>query len=693
MEVAQHYKDQLSRIKGNIEKAYTYFKPNYQRFNTFRKLVFDTALDSQEIALLKTLKKPQIEFNILEAYVSRLRGEFSKQEPNFEIMAGDEEPIDIQIINVVHGHLKHIIDESNKDGMEYNVYTDTLSGGFSVVKVWTEYASDMSFNQVIRVGRVYDPVLCGFDPIARQTHKGDGHFCFELFPMLKEDFQRDYPHIDVDKLSYVRAIEGFNWSYKNEHDEILLVGDYYEKKIKKVKIVKLANNKAMTIDDYKQRLAKWEEMGLIEQPPQIIDERTTEIERIVRYRIIENEVLEYKNTDYKFLPLVFFDGNSILIREPNDHSITQMTRPYVYQARGIQRLKNFAGQTLANELENMIQHKFMVAKEALPTEEEYLQAYRDVQQADVVVYNHVNELQPDQPLPPPQVIPRVNIPQEVINTFIGADNLTQNILGTFDMDISKLNNSQTSGIAIVESATQNNSAAMPYIVGYLTGMNRIAELVLDLIPKYVKTPRTIPIVERDGKRSYVPVNQKQGISLQYGESALNVRVEAGVNFTMQKSKALTQIIALMQASPLFAEFMNTEGLSILLDNIEIKGIDQIKEMAKQWMVQMQEMRKQQMEQQKNQPNPVQMKMQMEQAKMQAKSQADQGKLQIDMAKLKQDQMKMMSDMKQSHDSNMIQALKAQTEKFAKMVDLKMKTMDMHHKHRMDVHDRATRKSE
>lgn len=690
MKIAPTHQEQLTRIKSNIEKAYLFFKPNYDRFNAFKKLVFDTALDSETIALLKTLKKPQIEFNVLEAYISRLRGEFSKQEPSYEIMAGDEAPVEVDTIQVVHGHLRHIVDDSNKQGTEYQIYTDTLSGGFSVVKVWTEYASDMSFNQVIKIGRVYDPVLCGFDPLARLPHKGDGHFCFELFPMLKEDFKRDYPSVDIDKLSYVRAIEGFNWSYKNEKDEIVLIADYYEKKVKKIKIVRLADGQSMSADKYKEFLERWQMMGRIEQPPAVVEERTTNREKVVRYRLIENQVLEYKDTDYRYLPLVFFDGNSQVIRHANDHSVQQLCRPYVYNARGIQKLKNFAGQTLANELENMIQHKFMVAKESLPTEEDYLQPYRDVQQADVLVYNAYNELQPDKQLPPPQIVPRVNIPQEVINTFVGTDNLAQNILGNFDMDISRLNSSRQSGVAIVESATQNNSAAMPYIVGFLQGMNRVAEIILDLIPKYFKTPRTIPVMQPDGKRTYIRVNEPQGVSLQYGENALNVRVEAGVNFAIQKSKALNQIIELMQASPLFAEFMNTEGLEILLDNIEIKGIDQIKSMAKQWMDQMRKAKQEQM----NQPNPAMMKMQIDQAKLAQHGQNAQAKLAVDMQKLKNDQLKMMADLKQSHDSNMIQALKAQTERFAKEVDMELKRMDMHHRHtkeRIETHHKLNSK--
>jgi hypothetical protein len=677
--------DPLARIKLNVEKAYMYFKPNYEMFNNFRKLVFDTALDSESISVLKTLKKPQIEFNILESYVSRLRGEFSKQEPSIEVMAGDEEPVDIATINVVQGHIKHIINEANKDGCEYHVYSDTLSGGFSVMKVWTEYAHELSFNQVIKIGRVFDPVLCGFDPLAQLPHKGDGSFCFELYPRLKTDFEKEYPDVDVSKLSFTKNIQGFNWSYKNERDDIILICDYYEKEMVKKKIVQLVNGKVMYAEDYKDFVEEWDSMGFIEAAPEIMGEpRETEITTIKRFRFIENTILEEKKTNFKMLPLVFVDGNSMMLRHPNDNAVEQKCRPYVYNARGIQKLKNFAGQSLANEFENMIQHKFKVAKEAIPLEEDYMQAYRDVQQADVLVYNSFNELQPDKQLPPPEVIQRAAIPPELVNTFVGADNMTQNILGNFDMDIAKMNSSQISGVAVVEAATLNNSAAMPYIVGFLQGLNRISEIIIDLIPKYFRTPRTIPIVLPDGSKGFEKVNEEGKPNLQYANNALNVRVEAGVNFSVQRSKALSQIIALMQASPLFAQFMNQEGLEILLDNIEIKGIDTIKEMAKQWQEQMRKVQQQQLEAQANQGNPALEKIKLEQAKLAQKGQENSSKLALDVAKLKQDQIKIIADLKQSHENNLVQTLKAQTERFSREVDLALKGHDQRHRHAKEV---------
>ena len=127
MEVAKRYQDELERLKKSVKNGCVYFEPNYKRFNEFRKFVFDTSLTDGDKMVLDALKKPQIEFNIGEAYISRLRGEFSKQSPSVRVTAEDGQQIEPEVIETVKAHLRHILFEANRDGCEYDVYTDILS--------------------------------------------------------------------------------------------------------------------------------------------------------------------------------------------------------------------------------------------------------------------------------------------------------------------------------------------------------------------------------------------------------------------------------------------------------------------------------------------------------------------------------------------------------------------------------------
>lgn len=691
MQVAQRYQDELESIKKDVKNSYEANKLNNERFHEFRRFTFETSLTQEDITLLNQINKPQLEFNITEAYISRLMGEFSKQEPSISVSAEEEDRADPVIIHVVEQHIRHALRDSKNMSVRWELMKDIYSGGFSVAKVLTRYANPMSFNQVLDFERLFDPTLSGFDQTARLSHKGDGRFCFELFPYEKSEFEREFPNTKLDKISFNRSFAGFNWSYLNGNEKIILVCDYYKKKKKRMQIVQLANNQVITLDQYKKMTKDWEASGNIGQVMAIKGKpRWTELETIVRYRCIESEVLEVEETDFTYLPLVFFDGNSIMLKNPKTSgAVQQFTRPYVYHAKGAQKLKNFSGITLANEIENIVQHKFMVAKEALPKEMDWLQAYKDIQKPSNMVFNAFFEQDPDKPIPNPiREVQRVPTPPEVVQCFQATDSLIQNILGSYDASLG-INDNQLSGVAIVEAATQSNAAAMPYIVGFLQGLQRVAEIFIDLIPKYYKTPRTIPVMGIDGKASYVKINQEDGVNMFYDTNVLNVKVEAGVSFQIQKSRALQQLIALQQASPLFAQFMNDKGLGVLLDNIEIRGIDQLKLMVEEWQQELAQQKAiaQQQQQQEMQNNPLVMRNEIEKGKLmqkmqetEMKSQMHQGQMMIDMEKLKQSQMKVLSDMIIAKDSTNTQRIKAEAERFAKQVDLALKHRDMHHRH-------------
>lgn len=678
--VAKRHQDELERIKTNVRRAHDYFKPNYDRYNEFRKFVFESSLREEEITLLATLSKPQLEFNILEAYISRLLGEFSKQEPDIKVSADDENQADPVVIKILEQHLRHTLSDHKNHHTKYEVYKDLLSGGFSVLKVTTDYANSMSFNQLINIERAYDPTLCGFDQLARYSHKGDGRFCFELFPMSKEEFLSLYPDIPLDELNFRRDFAGFNWSYLNDATPTLIIADYYEKKKREQRIVQLRNGKVMTQKKYNEILKNWQDLS---PPPAIIGKpRTTQIESIVRYRCIENMVIEYEETDFTMLPLVFVDGNSVMIKTPKNGNIRQVTRPYVYHAKGAQRLKNYAGISLANEIENTVQHKFMIAKEALPKEKDFMRFLEDYQKAGMIVYNSFYEENPDQPIPNPiREVQRIPAPPEIVQAFTGTDSLIQQVLGSYDSSLG-INNNQLSGIAVIESASQSNAAAMPYIVGYLQGWQRAAQIYVDLLPKYYTTPRTLPIQDEEGKKSYVKINQKQGIDMFYDSNTLNVLVTAGASFQVQKSRTIMMIKELSGMSPLFAQFIAEKGLNFVLDNMEGKGIEQLKQMVEGWVAEMQKQKQAAMQQQQQemQNNPVMMRNQIEMQKLQLDSQKSDKQHQVDMMKLELEKNKILADMAMAHDENHVEVLKADVEKYGKEADLEMEKHDMSHRH-------------
>jgi hypothetical protein len=653
-DIGKKYAEDHQRILERTEGAHEYFRPNCERFHQFLKFVYQNTMNDADESALTALQRPDIQFNIVNAPVDRLCGEFSKQEPSIYTSALDDTKIDPATIEVVEGIIRHMLYEAGQLGTQYNVHRDALAGGFSNLEVYTEYENERSFDQVIRFRRAYEPTLVLYDPMAREATKCDAKYSLKIYPMTEDDFKAKYPDANLSDIKFQRTSSSFTWSFTTaDKQKIVMIVEYEEEKVKAEKIFKLSDGSVVNEEELEDKLLEYKDR--IEQPPIVISERDTETHYRCRYIVNEAEVLKYEETDFKYPPNIFVDGNSVIIRENGTGQFKQFTKPYVYHAEGIQRMVNFAGQTIVNEYENTVMSKFFVAEEAMPSQDEYLDAYTEYQVPSNIVYKSMQILDSGEviQLPMPQAIQRQPLPDGVMETFNTSMQMLQNILGAYDASLG-IQNQQLSGVAIVEGATQSNAAAMPFVVNHMLALNQVARVTLDLIPKYYVTPRTIPIIDKEGQRQVIKINQPGHPSLDYDPNVLQVKVEAGVNFAIAKNRALQQIIAMMQAFPPFANFMMQDGLEVILDNMEFRGVDIVKEAARKYQEEM----KQQQAQQQQTPPPEQI---VAQSKM-MDSQTKQQQVQLDAQKAQADQ-------QQQQVANQLKSEEIQATKEANNIDL------------------------
>lgn len=661
--------DSFDDIRGDIEKGWLYFNKNYKIFNEYIRFVFKSSITPADASVNQELDKPNMQWNILEAFISRLCGEFSKMDAGFTVRSKEGvKLLNPDIIELVEAHLKAAFGGGATNELSYHLYRNMLAGGYDVAKIYTDYAGEKSFDQKIFIEPVFDPTLTVFDPLARKSHKGDGRFACELFPKSAGEAKELYGSDILKDVRFTRgsSLNGFNWSYRNQKEDILLFGEFFKKRIKKAKILKLANGHVVTEKEYEDFLSRWEEAGIIEQAPIILKSRITDIQTIDKYTVTGTKIVDYKETNFSMLPLVFFDGNSIIVRDNNNAQAEQVVRPYVYHAKDAQRMKNFAGQSLCNEIENLVQHKWCAPVEGMPANKDYQLAYVEPQKASVVLFNQFKDGDVTVPLIPPREIQRAPIPPELTNTFNLADNTVQVILGSYDAALGA-NENDISGIAIMQGAMHSNAAAMPYTTGFIHGWARCSEVYLDLLPKYYVTPRTIPVILPDGKREYYEINKKGNMKFDYDVSALEVTIEPGVNYEVQKQIALKTITALMGVSDSFKEFMNQNGLEVLLDNIDIRGIEKLRYLVQEWMDQQKALAQQAQTANANKPTMEDVAMsqvKVEESKVEATTQGNQLKAQVEMAKTnsnaavqnKEADIKFLEVMSTIQDANLTRAL-------------------------------------
>jgi hypothetical protein len=669
-----HYKN-LDKIKSNVEDSREYNRKNNERYHRYRSFIFKTTLSKEDRDVLAAADKPAVEVNVLETYLSRLWGEWSKQVPDLSVRAQNDE-VDPNQVDVVEGILRSIFSGSDYENKANDVYRDTMSGGFSAFRVCTEYENDTSMRQVIRVEKVYDPTLTGFDPLARESSKSDGQFCFELVPKYEEEVKEEYPDLDLSSIKTDGFYDDgtFRWSYMENNKKVYYISDYYEKQYSYVTMVEVSDptnpdlTHTMLKKEYDRIIEAWDS---ITEPPQILQKARRKQTKIMRYKFVGDVLVERpEELDYDYLPLIFVDGNSAVIEGK------QITRPYAYNALDAQRIKNLSASNMVNELENSRQTDVMMAKSSLPLEPEYMEGWLNPQKTKAsLIYEDIGP--EGQQNPPPTIFPRSQVNPAFMQVFDMQDKTIQTILGSYDAALG-INQNQLSGVAIVEGATQSNNAAMPYVINYLASLNQVAKVVMNLVPKYYKTLRTVPVVTADGKHSYHTVNNSmdpQSAILDFDKNDLEVHVKAGANFDVQRNKALTVMIELMKANQTFSAIMNTKGLPLLLDNIDIRGKDQLKSITEEFLKEQEQKQAQAAQQPNPQEQIMKAQMQLEQQKLQLQAQKQHSQEMIEAEKLQQAQYKLMAEIEKDKALALMRMTEAQNEADRTAAEIEMDRYD------------------
>lgn len=690
----------LKRLKDCVRESRLYDKKNYDRFNFFNNFVFNTTLDSDTLSILQALGKPPIELNVQEVYVNRVVGEFAQNEPSFVTEKRYDSPVDDRTIDIFDGHLRNVLADAEAEGVQYEIIQNSIGGGWGVSRVYTEYPTPMSFDPVVKFANE-NPLLCGFDPNAQKRHKGDGDYCFRIYPFTEEQFKKEYPHVDTSKITFSGSMQDFRWAYVNHTKKIVLVCEFFEKITEKKKIVKLANGQIVLKSRYEKFIDMWEKQGYLAQPPMVQFERETELTYIRSHLFIEDQfIAESVDTDFSYLPLIYFDGNSRWIYANGSGSYQQMTRPYVYHSVGAQKLKNFSGQTLASELENLVQHKIMIAEESLPTDSTALAAYQNIQKARTLIYKAFSDGKPIAN-PPPQPVTRTPIPPEVTNTIAVAGQAIKESQGQFDYHPG-IDKADLSGEAIVMGALQGDSSAFPYIKNYLICYTHQLRVLADVITKTYTLPREVSVVPREGEKYSENINDDGQPSFDFDSTSLLFNVKPGASSKIQRLREREEITSMMRASKIFDEFINTDGLDILVKTLTTQHADELEKRAKNFMSEMKQRQaaalKAQQEAARN--NPLMIQAQTEQYNAQTKRMEAEAKVQktqvethvevakvsVEEQKAENDQIKTLATISESQAKVQAAEARARAEETRAAVDLAIKTADMSHQHKKDVHE-------
>ncbi|MFI5405462.1 MAG: portal protein [Nitrososphaerales archaeon] len=667
----------------------SYFNENIVRGKDDMNFTLRDQWTAVERSEFSRLFKPAMTFNKLYDATKKIAGEQRKNKPDLIVRSLTGKATQEQI-NLRADLVRTISYQSQNDLVYQTAFKSALMMGFGAFQVTLDYESPKSFNKVIRYEMIPDPIRTVFDPTALKPHKGDGNYCGRLYVYTRDEFFATYPYV-TNPVSYIDPymLLDFQWQTR----DTVTVADYFVKEWYPLIIYQVKQGErvfSVTEDEWKDLQEEYklqkEIVSETEEAKRIIDklqpikvgERQTQDYRIMHYRMIRNQIIDFSEWPSRHLPIIFVDGDSYYIEG------RQYTKSFIHEARDAQKCVNYFGSEIAAEVKNRRREQWLGTPDNISG---YEQDWRNPELQMGLLRAKPDPKTGQMPIKQPPW----DLSPAIMQNFQRATQDIREILGFSETEA--LQGRDISGKARRERKLEGSMSAYVYFDNMSQAVEQSGRVVNDLLPYiFGQEERTMVISKKDGKTDSVTVNERMPdgeIKNDLGVGDFDVEIDTGPSFAVQKEIALeflqTTLQAQPQAFPLIAD--------LWAKNLDVQFMPQMAERFKT-MVPPEILAKEEGKPppQPQGPDPQQQMMQMEMQSRQADIAAKMKKVQIEEQKLKLEQEKLQLD----HAEMLIKAQemqnKSQTDLFKHQLDLKTAEVvhgrDMQKTH-LDFGHRAT----
>ncbi len=549
-------KDQevIARAMKNREKAY-----NYERLSR-EEMVEDMrfcALDQWDSEVEQERRdEPMLVMDRINAKVSSVVD--NMRESMSDIEAFGVEKDDREMAQFYEDMVRHIEYHSKADYVYEDAGTDCVRCGFGVFRVVNEYATHDSFDQVIKLKNVENPLNWWFDPAASDITKFDGNFVIGMEQMDKNAFEEKYK-MEVPS-NFAQQFVGEDSFYWTTTDYVT-VAEYYEKVPDTYTIIEMSTGHVVKLDE----LTDFDRNFMQQNNISIVRRREVKGYKIHYYKLTSFAVIEHEELPNRYFPVIPVYGEIVNVEG----------RPYirgvVRGAKDPQRMINYNSSAEAEQVSNQNKIPYIGTYKMFA---KYQHMWESANRENYPYLPY--DVDPDAPglrperQPPPAPSQAYNLG---IDKAAEALNYSMGMHGASD----GIGFSGESGDArrLLQSSSEQSTSI------YSRRLNIAREhawrVMIDMIPHYYDTARVVRLrsVKGEDRQEVVnfkvmsPTGQRIINNLSVGE--YDVRFKAGGNYRTKRQETVENLLQLGQIAP---EIRQLPGYrEALFDNLDIDGAD------------------------------------------------------------------------------------------------------------------------
>jgi hypothetical protein len=430
-------------------------------------------------------KRVCLTVNLTAQHCNQIVNQIRQNRPSCRVLPVDDYA-DKKTAEILAGLIRNIQTSSAADDAHDVAAEHGIIGGEGFWRIITEYESDSSFNQVIKIKACPNPQLVLIDHDAKELDKSDAEWGFIFEDINKETFKREHPGIDptswtVDKMGWVnedtfRQAEYFYCVYVD--DKALLLDDGTA--ILESKLGEGVTRSGDTL------------IHVSGQTAHIVKERATQRRTWKWCKLVggSDTPVDEKDWPGMYLPIISVVGKELNVN--GDIVRKGIVRDLKDPARMVNYSYSETVQTLA--LQNKV--PYMAAAEAIEGFESIWGA-ANLENRAYLPFNAHNEA--GEPLPIPQrqqpaVMPAAQVQLLQLSTeeMRGASGQQNSNFG--------IKSEASSGIGIQRLKQQGEIATFHFPDNLARGLRYEAKVLIDLIQKVYDTKRVVRILGLDGQQ-------------------------------------------------------------------------------------------------------------------------------------------------------------------------------------------------
>ena len=491
--------------------------------------------------------RPCLTINKLPQHVKQVTNDQRQNRPSGKVIPADDKA-DVEVAEIFDGIVRHIEYISDADVAYDTACDNQVTYGEGYIRILTDYCSEDSFDQDIRIGRVRNSFSVYMDPTIQDPCGSDAKWCFITQEMTKDDYERAFPDATPVSSLQTQGVGDASISQWINEDTVRIAEYFYIEYKSDTLNLYHGGHKAFAGTPEAKQI---EAMGL--KP---IKTRDVQRQQIKWCKINGYEVLEEREWAGKYIPVVRVVGN--------EHEVDGRlyVSGLVRNAKDAQRMYNYWVSQEAEMLALAPKAPFIGYggqfegyenqwKTANINNWPYLEVNPDVTDGQGAV------------LPLPQRAQPPMASSGLLQAKMGASDDIKSTTGQYDSSLGQTSN-ERSGKAILARERQTDTGTYHYVDNLARAVRHVTRQIVDLIPKIYDTERVARIIGLDGATDSAKVNPTQqepvkkivdqtGVVIEkiynLGVGQYDVCVTTGPSYMTKRQESLEAMSTLLQGNP------------------------------------------------------------------------------------------------------------------------------------------------